>query len=51
MRNSLLNYAGHKNRITFISAEFSKGVDFKVYSDELNEKGGMHVIQTFISSN
>jgi len=33
MRNSLINYAGNKNRITFISKQFMRGNDFKVYSD------------------
>lgn len=51
MRNPLINYAGSKNRITLISVAFSRGTDFKVYDNEVNEKGGMHIIQTFISKN
>jgi|688.fasta_scaffold1042767_1 preprotein translocase subunit SecA len=51
MRNPLINYAGTKNRITLISSAFSRGTDFTVYDSDINEKGGMHVIQTYVSKN
>lgn len=51
MRNPLINYAGTKNRITLISSAFSRGTDFVVYDSDINEKGGMHVIQTYVSKN
>ena len=51
MRNPLINYAGTRNRITLISSAFSRGTDFVVFDNDINEKGGMHVIQTYISKN
>lgn len=51
MRNPLINYAGTRNRITLISSAFSRGTDFTVFDNDINEKGGMHVIQTYVSKN
>jgi len=28
---------------------FARGTDFKVYDDKINESGGVHVIQTWLS--
>jgi len=28
---------------------FSRGTDFKVYDDKINQNGGVHVIQTWLS--
>lgn len=49
MRNPLINYAGNRNRITLISSAFSRGTDFTVFDAQINQRGGMHVIQTYIS--
>jgi preprotein translocase subunit SecA len=49
MKNSLINYAGSRGRITLTTSEFARGTDFMVYDSEINDNGGMHVIQAYVS--
>ncbi|CAF4247308.1 unnamed protein product, partial [Adineta steineri] len=41
-------YAGHHGKVTLLTKEFGRGVDFQLET-KVNEKGGIHVIQTFFS--
>ncbi|CAF4982196.1 unnamed protein product, partial [Rotaria sp. Silwood1] len=41
-------YAGHHGKVTLLTREFGRGVDFQTEA-KVNEKGGTHVIQTFFS--
>ncbi|CAF1411630.1 unnamed protein product [Adineta steineri] len=41
-------YAGHHGKVTLLTKEFGRGVDFQSET-KVNEKGGIHVIQTFFS--
>ncbi|CAF1441141.1 unnamed protein product, partial [Didymodactylos carnosus] len=43
-------YAGQHGKVTLLTKEFGRGVDFQAEAT-VNEKGGMHVIQTFFSMN
>ncbi|CAF1287493.1 unnamed protein product [Rotaria sp. Silwood1] len=43
-------YAGHHGKVTLLTKEFERGVDFQSET-KVNEKGGIHVIQTFFSEN
>ncbi|CAF1312742.1 unnamed protein product [Adineta steineri] len=43
-------YAGHHGKITLLTKEFGRGVDFQAEA-KVNENGGVHVIQTFFSEN
>jgi preprotein translocase subunit SecA len=43
-------YAGHHGKVTLLTKEFGRGVDFQSET-KVNEKGGMHVIQAFFSMN
>ncbi|CAF3778311.1 unnamed protein product, partial [Adineta steineri] len=43
-------YAGHHGKITLLTKEFGRGVDFQAEA-KVNESGGVHVIQTFFSEN
>ncbi|CAF1499257.1 unnamed protein product [Rotaria sordida] len=42
-------YAGHHGKVTLLTKHFGRGVDFQSETS-VNEKGGIHVIQTFFSS-
>lgn len=50
MRDPQIDDAGRPLRQTVITAAFSRGTDFKVHDSEINQKGGMHIIQVYISS-
>ncbi|CAF1546244.1 unnamed protein product [Rotaria sordida] len=41
-------FAGHHGKVTLLTREFGRGVDFQSEA-KVNEKGGIHVIQTFFS--
>jgi hypothetical protein len=41
--------ATQKNAITLITKEYGRGIDFICRDKELNESGGVHVLQTFFS--
>ncbi|CAF1234525.1 unnamed protein product [Rotaria magnacalcarata] len=41
-------FAGHHRHVTLLTKEFGRGVDFQAEA-KVNDKGGMHVIQTFFS--
>jgi hypothetical protein len=41
-------YAGHHGKVTLLTKDFGRGVDFQTETS-VNEKGGIHVIQTFFS--
>jgi preprotein translocase subunit SecA len=44
-----INFATRSGQITLLTKTFGRGVDFVVVENEVREKGGVHVIQTFIS--
>lgn len=50
MRNPQIDDAGRPKRQTLITAAFSRGTDFKVNDSEINQSGGMHIIQTYVSA-
>jgi hypothetical protein len=41
-------YAGHHGKITLLTKDYGRGVDFQPETS-VNQKGGIHVIQTFFS--
>lgn len=43
-----IEFAGHHGRVTLLTREFGRGVDYQVEA-KVVEQGGMHVIQTFFS--
>ncbi|CAF1453216.1 unnamed protein product [Adineta ricciae] len=43
-------YAGHHGKVTLLTRELGRGVDFQT-EPIVNQNGGMHVIQTFFSEN
>ncbi|CAF4144974.1 unnamed protein product, partial [Rotaria sordida] len=43
-------HAGHHGKVTLLTKEFGRGVDFQSET-KVDEKGGIHVIQTFFSVN
>ena len=49
-REGAIKQAVMQGHITLLTREFGRGTDFIVYDDQLNATGGVHVIQTFVSS-
>ncbi|CAF4513306.1 unnamed protein product, partial [Rotaria sp. Silwood2] len=43
-------YAGHHGHVILLTKEFGRDVDFQAEA-KVNDKGGIHVIQTFFSMN
>ncbi|KAJ9445283.1 Protein translocase subunit SecA [Diplonema papillatum] len=41
--------AGHLGKITLATDAFSRGTDFVCHGDSINDAGGLHVIQTYVS--
>lgn len=39
----------HMGQITLMTKSFGRGTDFKVFDPKVNEAGGIHIIQTFLS--
>ena len=37
------------NKITLMTKSFGRGTDFQVYDPNVNDNGGVHIIQTFLS--
>lgn len=37
------------NKITLMTKSFGRGTDFQVYDPNVNNNGGAHIIQTFLS--
>jgi hypothetical protein len=50
-REIIIKRVGQRGKITISSDSFTRGTDFKVFEKSLNESGGLHVIQTYISPN
>ena len=48
-KEGLIAQAMTTGSITLLTAEFGRGTDFKCYDDRINNSGGVHVIQTFVS--
>jgi hypothetical protein len=44
-----INKAKEAKKITLSTREFGRGIDFKSPSPEVDAKGGIHVVQTFLS--
>ena len=51
-RENLIKRAARKNTISLLTKSYGRGCDVVVYDEEVTqqEKGGVHVIQTFLSS-
>ena len=41
--------AVNPGRITLMSGSFGRGTDFVIFDDNIKEKGGLHIIQAFLS--
>lgn len=48
-KEGLIAQAMTTGSITLLTAELGRGTDFKCYDDRINNSGGVHVIQTFVS--
>lgn len=48
-KDRLIKKAATRGQVTFSTAIFGRGSDFACYDENLNLKGGMHVLQTFVS--
>ncbi len=48
-RDSRIITAVNPNNITLMSSAFARGTDFMLHDDKINENGGLHVIQAFLS--
>ena len=49
-KTHIIKKAGNTGQITLAVAPFGRGSDFVSYDDKLQENGGVHVLQTFPSS-
>jgi preprotein translocase subunit SecA len=50
MREVIIKRVGQPEKITIMTESFSRGTDFKIFDKRIDEKGGLHIIQTFIST-
>jgi len=41
--------ATQAGKITLMTKSFGRGTDFQIFDPKVNEKGGVHIIQTFLS--
>jgi preprotein translocase subunit SecA len=41
--------ATQPNKISLMTSSFGRGTDFQIFDPKVNEKGGLHIIQTFLS--
>jgi preprotein translocase subunit SecA len=48
-RRAAVHRAGQENTVTLATGDFGRGTDFVCSDDNINQKGGVHVIQTFVS--
>ena len=48
-KNALIGTAATKGNILLCTREFGRGNDFVCYDKQVNDKGGVHVVQTFVS--
>ena len=48
-RDKKINKSSYKNQITLLTNSFGRGTDFIVFDEQILKKGGLHVIQTFLS--
>jgi len=48
-KENIIRQATSPGSITLLSKEFGRGTDFIIYDDRVNDAGGVHVIQTFLS--
>ena len=49
VRDSRIFNAVEPNKITLMSSVFGRGTDFVIRDDHIKEKGGLHIIQAFLS--
>ena len=49
-KEGLVRQAVAQRSVTFLTREFGRGTDFICYDDTINDLGGVHVIQTFLSA-
>jgi len=49
VKKNIIEQASFPGKVTFMTREFGRGTDFKGTNKEMNECGGVHVIQTFLS--
>jgi len=48
-RDSIIERAAEEGRVTLLIAAYGRGTDFTYSNRELDERGGIHVIQAFLS--
>ena len=48
-KKDLINSAASKGNVTLLTRAYGRGTDFVCYDDALDDAGGVHVIQTFVS--
>ena len=48
-RERIVFMATQAGKITLMTKSFGRGTDFQIYDPKVNEKGGVHIIQTFLS--
>ena len=48
-RDSRIKKATSQGNITFMTRSFGRGTDFILFDKNILKKGGLHIIQTFIS--
>ena len=49
-KENVVQRAGQKGMITLLSAQFGRGTDFICHDKQVDDAGGMHVLQTFFSA-
>jgi uncharacterized protein YegL len=49
-RKQFVKSAPQQGMVTLATRMFGRGTDFKIYDDRVDQAGGMHVLQTFFSS-
>ena len=50
-RDNIIKKATVHGMVTLATRMFGRGTDFKIFDDRMKKAGGMHVLQTFFSSN
>jgi len=48
-RQRVIFMSTQANKITLMTKSFGRGTDFQVYDPNVNNNGGAHIIQTFLS--
>ena len=49
IREKNITMATHPQNISLMTKAFGRGTDFQVFDKKVQDKGGVHIIQTFLS--